>query len=306
MKKKNKKFTFIDIEFHKKTKSGFFLFNLISDFYETNFLWVKSQNKKFIFNYKKKNLKKNLFFFQFLPNIRELLTLRNKNLFWAPMYDDIKNKNYFFWLIVSFFNIRVISFSRRINKLCKIFKIKFIYLKYFPDIKKKYSKLKKKKISIFFWYRGTVKLYDWINSIDPEYINEIIYFNLKDPAFKNEKIKNEDKIKYKIKFYYGRFGKKDKIYKSLVDKCDVYVAPREREGIGHSFLEAMAKGKYILSKNEETMNEYILSKKIGNYFEQKMQIENILNYRYERYKNALKLSNNWNKKKIKLINFLKK
>ena len=68
----------------------------------------------------------------------------------------------------------------------------------------------------------------------------------------------------------------------------------------------MAKGKYILSKNEETMNEYILSKKIGNYFEQKMQIENILNYRYERYKNALKLSNNWNKKKIKLINFLKK
>jgi len=46
-------------------------------------------------------------------------------------------------------------------------------------------------------------------------------------------------------------------YLELLDWCDVFVAPRKREGIGLAYLEAMARGKLILAWNGSTMNEYI-------------------------------------------------
>lgn len=39
--------------------------------------------------------------------------------------------------------------------------------------------------------------------------------------------------------------------------CAFYVAPREKEGIGMSFLEAMAMGRAVIAPNQATMNEYI-------------------------------------------------
>ena len=95
---KNKNLTFIDIDFHKKTKSGYFLINLFSKYFKINLVWVKSKKKRFIFNPDSKNLKENIFFFQFLPDFITLFKLRKKKIIWAPMYDDIKKKTIFFGL----------------------------------------------------------------------------------------------------------------------------------------------------------------------------------------------------------------
>ena len=45
---------------------------------------------------------------------------------------------------------------------------------------------------------------------------------------------------------------------ALIDRANVYFAPRMEEGIGQSFLEAMARGKCVVAPNHGTMNEYIL------------------------------------------------
>ena len=44
---------------------------------------------------------------------------------------------------------------------------------------------------------------------------------------------------------------------------NVYVAPRRHEGIGMAFLEAMAMGMCVVSENQPTANEYILSGQNG-------------------------------------------
>jgi glycosyltransferase involved in cell wall biosynthesis len=41
--------------------------------------------------------------------------------------------------------------------------------------------------------------------------------------------------------------------------CQVYFAPRRTEGIGMSFLEAMAQGMAVVAADGATMNEYIVS-----------------------------------------------
>lgn len=45
---------------------------------------------------------------------------------------------------------------------------------------------------------------------------------------------------------------------ALIDKANVYFAPRAEEGIGQSFLEAMSRGACVVAANQGTMNEYIL------------------------------------------------
>ena len=39
--------------------------------------------------------------------------------------------------------------------------------------------------------------------------------------------------------------------------------PKKTRGIGMSFLEALSMGKYLISKKETTMNEYINNQDIG-------------------------------------------
>lgn len=46
-------------------------------------------------------------------------------------------------------------------------------------------------------------------------------------------------------------------YLALLDEVDFFVAPRKYEGIGMTFLEALARGKTVIAADRPTMNEYI-------------------------------------------------
>ena len=48
-----------------------------------------------------------------------------------------------------------------------------------------------------------------------------------------------------------------------MEKSAVYIAPRLYEGIGMSFLEAMAHGRCVIAPDNPTMNEYITDKVTG-------------------------------------------
>ena len=45
----------------------------------------------------------------------------------------------------------------------------------------------------------------------------------------------------------------------LLEQSNVYFAPRHEEGIGQSFLEAMARGLCVIAPDNGTMNEYIIN-----------------------------------------------
>lgn len=46
-------------------------------------------------------------------------------------------------------------------------------------------------------------------------------------------------------------------YLAALGRANVFVAPREAEGIGHGFLEAMARGMMVVAHNRPTHSEYI-------------------------------------------------
>jgi len=45
---------------------------------------------------------------------------------------------------------------------------------------------------------------------------------------------------------------------NILDRANIFFAPRRAEGIGQSFLEAMARGQCVIAPDNGTMNEYIL------------------------------------------------
>lgn len=61
----------------------------------------------------------------------------------------------------------------------------------------------------------------------------------------------------------GSFWKSRQDYLRDLGKFQVYFAPRKYEGIGMTFLEAMAMGMCVIAENAPTANEYIISGRNG-------------------------------------------
>ena len=297
-----KKLAFVDHNYHQKTRSGDFLREIFSkDFIIDDFWWSLSEETKL---YDKLKNYENIFFFQTLIPSYDLLRLKNKNLMWAPMYDNLSFEwNY--WKKISYTNIKLLCFSKKIKIQADKFKCPNIKLKYFfkpKMIKQNISK----KLNIFFWYRYDLKLTDWINLFDSEKINKIIYFNSPDPGKKSEIIDQSLLKKYKIEVITKSFLP-HKEYIEYVKNCDVFISPRKQEGIGMSFLEAISMGKYIVSNNDSTMNEYITNQKIGYLIDkkniEKISYDEIMNEAQYRKSTAKNGYLNWSKEKDSIISF---
>ena len=96
----------------------------------------------------------------------------------------------------------------------------------------------------------------------------------------------------------------------VLSSCNIYIAPRELEGIGLSFLEAMAMGKVIIASNNPTMNEYIIHNQNG-YLYDIINPQPIDFYNFENIKKVtLKFVKNgnfyWENNKKNIIELIKK
>jgi glycosyltransferase involved in cell wall biosynthesis len=70
-----------------------------------------------------------------------------------------------------------------------------------------------------------------------------------------------------IEYRYSTwFPQKEDMQKEM-ERSAYYISPRKKEGIGMSFLEAMAMGRCVLAHDHATMNEYIEHGKTGFLFD---------------------------------------
>lgn len=66
-------------------------------------------------------------------------------------------------------------------------------------------------------------------------------------------------------------------FAEVMDNANVFIAPRHAEGIGHAFLEAMARGMIVIAHDLPTHNEYIHNWTNGILFSQGVQTINLKN-----------------------------
>ncbi len=304
--RQSKKIVYIGHSYHAKTQSTAFLIDFLKEHFDVTVVLDETwQGKKapsldFI-----DDSYLGVMFFQNIYSPEILAKIKNKNLIFCPMYDGSGGLPNEYWL--QYKNLKFLNFSKTLHKKLINLGLNSLHLQYFPKPNKFFAGDAKK---VFFWQR--VSNLD-INTLEKIFSKanqnlEIHLHQAIDPEHTFTKPTKEQEKKFSIA-YSTWFKTRDELF-NLIKESALYIAPREHEGIGLSFLEAMAMGKAVIAVNNPTMNEYIKNNKTGYLFDlsdpkniELSNIEKIQKNCYSFMKNGYK---KWEAKKSKIISFIKK
>ncbi len=258
------KVAFVDIPFHKKTKSSQFFINLLTERYQD----VALINCDAIHAWKEEDYYQNLkvydtiIFWQIIYPHRSLVErLQDKNIVFCPMFDQVAEWGYIEWYYYN--TLKILCFSKTLYDRLKSYNLDCIYIQYFPPPLSRFNYGNRNKA--FFWQRKA--------SIDAQMISGLFDENMAihvhkalDPGEKYVS-PNAALTQERLRLSYTTWFKSKEDYLRKIDEAAIYVAPRSLEGIGMSFLEAMGMGKCVVALNRPTMNEYIKSGQNGMLYD---------------------------------------
>lgn len=270
------KLLYIGHSYHNKTKSTQFLQNIFKEKYEI----VKFDYDPYTDTMDKfKELQCQKFdvviLFQIMPSIiklKEIIAFDYIAFF--PMYDGIPPLNDPIWY--EYKDCNIINFSKTLHDKCKQKGLSSYYIQYFPKPKDSIEDWGDEK-SVFLWQR--------IERINPSTVEKIIGFKNINKFYHHQSSDPGHKIietpeKYKNKVIITTWFETVAKLEQCISKSAIYIAPRKYEGIGMSFLDAMAMGRCVIAPNYPTMNEYIQNGKNGFLYNLKIprriKIKNIL------------------------------
>ena len=302
-----KKLGYIDHSFHKKTESTDFLRDILREHFDVIDIWDESWNggaSPSVEYINSQNFDHVLFFQSLLP-IRELKKIKAK-IIWVPMYDGVIGRGKSFWMELSTIKIKIISFSNALSVKLKENSLDVINVKYFPNPNnfKKVLDFSGKKI--FFWQRTKLSVLNVKKIIGKQKIDQLILKLDPDPGHKPIFPSEYDIKKYNIKIIQGFLSKGE--YMKMLSGSNIFVSPRKFEGIGMSFIEAMAMGLAVIAFDNPTMNEYITHNKNGYLFHSRWKRKIDLSNFEEVGENAREYCEDgfkdWENDKSKIIEFI--
>jgi hypothetical protein len=245
---------FIDHAFHQKTRSTFFLRDILIPHFELTNFWIEPEKDIDYPTLEKLNQYDYILFFQRIPPPHFLKKVRAK-IVWVQMYDSA-NFDPFYWNVLSHLPIKVLSFSKRTSKNCEKYGIDHLTVQYYLNPENYNLTLPTSGSHIFFWYRGSIRFREIEPLFSPNTIDRFTIRSHPDPRFENESFSPEDFSQYNINLIEKEFLSKEE-YLSLLSRANIFIAPRKKEGIGMSFLEALAMGQCVIAHKDGTMDEYI-------------------------------------------------
>lgn len=244
---------YVDHSFHQKTHSTDFFVDILKSSFDVEVVYDDSWKigKKYDFNKYDFKKYKYIIFFQLLPPSKVLRKIRHKNIFYVPMEEIVRMSAK--KLRRRCKNLKFINFTKighkRVSELGGISLFVRFFIKpteFCPGDKSK----------VFFWQRiSVINIRNVIKALPSHGDLSIHLHTTIDPYHSFVSPNPIEEKKYNIT-YSDWFPDKSNMI-DLIKAAGIYIAPRSAEGIGMSFLEAMAMGKAIIAHNASTMNEYI-------------------------------------------------
>ncbi|NNM55452.1 MAG: glycosyltransferase family 4 protein [Spirochaetales bacterium] len=244
----------------KKTKSTVFLLNLLQENYDLDLIitddWVDGRLPADVHLDDRYHA---VIFFQSVPQGVWEIPIQ-KNFVFAPMYDQSGADPVENWIV--FKDFKILSFSKTLGKKLKAWGLRTFSTLYYPEPKPMPSE--PDPGSLFFWQRRPEVAWPLIRQLLPaKYLKKVhLHFALDrgEPVYPTEE--EQKNLSFTLSTW---FDTNEQIQK-LIQKHELYVAPRLSEGIGFSFLEAMARGAVVIAVDSPTMNEYIQHEQTGYLF----------------------------------------
>jgi glycosyltransferase involved in cell wall biosynthesis len=299
----SKKIVYIGHSYHDRTKSTVFLIEYLKQFYDVEEILDESwQGKPFVdLSFIDENYL-GVIFLQVLPSKKIIQNIKNDNIIYFPMYDQSGKLKLGYWS--DYRNLKIINFSKDLHGKLERWGFESMFVQYFP---KPDEFIPGNKNEVFFWQRRTQINIKTILKLFKKDDLKIHIHKTIDPSHEFIQPSREEEEKFKIT-YSDWFDTREDMW-GVIKQKGIYVAPREYEGIGMSFLEAMAMGKAVIAVDNPTMNEYIEHNKTGYLFNLKkpvkIDLSNIEEVQKNTYKYMQEGYEKWEKDKIKIIKFIK-
>lgn len=297
-----KRLLFIGHSYHQKTKSADFCCDLLAEKYDVT---------KFYFDPYQDDIKTHfqqlqgqefdiLVLWQIMPSLDDLKKIiKFKRSAFFPMYDGVPKRSNPLWY--EYRHTHIINFCRTLHEELQAIGFASHYIQYFP---KPLEITNQGKLdSVFFWQR-----IDKINAdlvarlLQNTEINHLHFHKAIDPQHKLSMPNMKCQITTS-EWFETREEMQQKMQESAL-----YIAPRIYEGIGMSFLEAMAMGRCVIAPNNPTMNEYIIDGKTGYLYDldnvKPLDIQDIREIQKNTYDYIEKGYNIWNQQKYGIIDWL--
>jgi len=254
---------FVDDLCHKKTGSTEFLVdvlnktNIVKRFWGNGFKKFDKKELGQINNWKPDLI----LFFQRIPNFLILNKFNCKNLVFVPMHDqeihygfmERKLLDLSLFITKTFFKLRVLCFCNADSVYYNNFDL--LLVKYYPKPVKSRPILKDKVL--FFWERiDSLPFSKLMEMFDLKQF-EKVYFMQRNDAGCECLHHSFYKLPKNVIVVDNWLSKRN--YEKIMNECNIAVAPRLCEGIGHGFLDYMARGVCIIAYDLPTHNEYIIN-----------------------------------------------
>ncbi len=298
-----KKIVYVGHSYHSKTGSTRFLVDLLKTKYEVEEVLDESWSGKPFPSLEFVDSSYHaVVFFQNIPPIEYLNKLECQNIVFFPMYDAtvVIESPEQYWK--QYQSVKIISFSSSIMDHLRKANVDGLYAQYFPAPNP--APISKTDIlKVFFWQRTSDITIKSVIQLFGKSKCQIHIHRAIDPGFEFVAPTPAQEKKFKIT-YSDWFETREELH-SLIRECDIYIAPRKNEGIGQSFLEAMAMGKAVIAANQPTMNEYISHSVNGYLFNidkpQPLDLSRINQVRKKALESVEVGYNNWLKKQQNIL-----
>lgn len=247
-----KKLLYVGHNYHLKTKSTKFLMEMFEENYEVSYVSFDPYKKEYVGIEEARGQEFDVLLVFQIQLTEDFLTrnFRFKQGVFFPMYDSIATNPGNPWR--EYRHFKIINFSRTLHEMLIKKGYKSYYIQYFPEpfnIKNE-GNIK----SIFYWQRMEKININVVNKLfENMEIDHIHLHKAMDPM--QSFIKPDEETEKKIT-YSEWFDTADEM-RSIMQESAFYIVPRQYEGIGMSFLEAMAMGRCVVAPDYPTMNEYI-------------------------------------------------
>jgi hypothetical protein len=250
--------TFVAHSYHQKTRSASFFTELLAEHFELLPLWDSSWQP----GGQRPDLGEinrwqpdHLVFWQRLPPRRYLASLQCANQVWVPMHDDID----YDWpghARLRGSGLKAICFSQEPRTLLESNGLPCLDLRYMPRPSARADALGTTDARIFFWVRRDELGWPTLKRLLGEQRPGRLVLRLSaDPGHALVRPSEQDMHYYGIELVEGWLEQND--YQALMADCNVFIAPRLKEGIGIAALEAMARGMAVIAPDSPCLAEVI-------------------------------------------------
>jgi hypothetical protein len=185
------------------------------------------------------------------PNVVYIPMLDQFGLWQGPLYNLSA-----FW--EPFQGSKVLNFSNALQSMTTAFGISSHFVRYYQPVPASPVPARE-GLHGFFWLRRELQLpWKTIRQLIEGARFDSFHLHLAiDPGTPAPQLPSAEEIaRHRITTSTWFEHKSD--LNAVMERANLYFAPRAEEGIGQSFLEAMGRGQCVVAPNQGTMNEYIL------------------------------------------------